>query len=115
MQFHKQLKQLVNRAATHPKMAALLEVVLDHFQPQGAPAQSDATAAAQPFVSSPTAINAEEAADAAAFDKPGRVIIFTNRRDSVQSIVEMLRTHEPVITARWVVTEPASLLQSQAA
>ena len=30
----------------------------------------------------------------------GRVIIFTNRRDSVQSIVDMLRSQEPLITAR---------------
>ena len=103
MQFHKQLKQLVSRAATHPKMAALLEVVLEHFQPQGTPPQADATAAAQGVMSSPTAGNAEETTDhLAEADKPGRVIIFTNRRDSVQSIVEMLRTREPVITARWV-------------
>ena len=40
------------------------------------------------------------AAEQAAADQAGRVIIFTNRRDSVQSIVEMLRTREPVITAR---------------
>lgn len=102
MQFHKQLKQLVTRAATHPKMAALLEVVLDHFQPQGEPPQPVAATTAQARMSSPTAANAEENAG-----KPGRVIIFTNRRDSVQSIVEMLRTREPVITARWVVTESA--------
>ena len=30
----------------------------------------------------------------------GRVIIFTNRRDSVQSIVDMLRSQEPLITSR---------------
>ena len=101
MQFHKQLKQLVNRAATHPKMAALLEVVLQHFQPDGAPPQPDTAVTAESTVSSPTAADVGlGAADQAAADKPGRVIIFTNRRDSVQSIVEMLRTREPVITAR---------------
>ena len=110
MQFHKQLKQLVNRAATHPKMAALLEVVLDHFQPQGAPPQPDAAVAARPLMLSPTAADAEAVGDMAAIDQPGRVIIFTNRRDSVQSIVEMLRTRDPVITARWVVAELAGLV-----
>ena len=101
MQFHKQLKQLVNRAATHPKMAALLEVVLQHFQPESAPQQPDAAIATEGVFSSPTAADAGVgAADQAAADQPGRVIIFTNRRDSVQSIVEMLRTREPVITAR---------------
>lgn len=101
MQFHKQLKQLVNRAATHPKMAALLEVVLQHFQPESAPQQPDAAIATEGVFPSPTAADAGVgAADQAAADQPGRVIIFTNRRDSVQSIVEMLRTREPVITAR---------------
>ena len=101
MQFHKQLKQLVHRAATHPKMAALLEVVLQHFQPEGTPPQPTAAVAAESVLSSPAAADAGMGhADQAAADKPGRVIIFTNRRDSVQSIVDMLRTREPVITAR---------------
>lgn len=81
-------------------MAALLEVVLHHFQPHGAPPQPDPV---QGVLSSPTGADAGVgAAEQAAAEQPGRVIIFTNRRDSVQSIVEMLRTREPVITARWV-------------
>ena len=102
VQFHKQLKMLVSRAATHPKMAALLEVVLEHFQPDGASVQTDATGAAAGAEPRPTSAGDTapgNSAEAAA-DKPGRVIIFTNRRDSVQSIVEMLRTREPLITSR---------------
>lgn len=97
MQFHKQLKQLVSRAATHPKMAALLEVVLEHFQPEGPPAQPDAV---QPASDTAAVAGPDGSVDQAAAEAPGRVIIFTNRRDSVQSIVEMLRTREPVITSR---------------
>ena len=102
MQFHKQLKSLVNRAATHPKMAALLEVVLEHFKPEGTP-ESDsrpAEAAAGQVTPSKAAAD-DDNGEKAVTDDPGRVIIFTNRRDSVQSIVEMLRAHEPLITARY--------------
>ncbi|KAL0018444.1 hypothetical protein WJX77_010041 [Trebouxia sp. C0004] len=100
-EFHKQLKSLVNRAATHPKMAALLEVVLQHFKPEGVP-QSDSrpTAAAAGQVTPAKAAAGDGNGEKAVTDDPGRVIIFTNRRDSVQSIVEMLRAHEPLITAR---------------
>ena len=61
VQFHKQLKQLVKRGATHPKMAALLEVVLHHFQPHGAPPQPNGApsqphgAPPQPHGAPPTA------------------------------------------------------------
>lgn len=40
----------------------------------------------------------ESAAEA---DSVGRVIIFTNLRDSVNGILECLKAHEPLITARW--------------
>lgn len=89
----------MERAASHPKMEALLSVVLQHFQPQ----DSLATAAAgKPTAAAgePTAAEAAHFGDAAQEDEPGRVIIFTNRRDSVQSIVDMLRSQEPVVTAR---------------
>lgn len=96
LQFHINLKQLVQRAASHPKMAKLLEVVLDHFDGNGAvPSTELSAAAAGTAMPEP----AEESHDAAA-DKPGRVIIFTNRRDSVHTIVDMLRAREPIVTAR---------------
>ena len=90
------LKQLVERAASHPKMEALLKVVLSHFKPQQGSAIAEACVASAEVVGGKPA----EAADPAEPDQPGRVIIFTNRRDSVQSIVEMLRAHEPTVTAR---------------
>ena len=104
MQFHKQLKHLVSRAATHPKMAALLEVVLEHFKPQASPEPDTRPDTAAGQAGSPTPVKATGGSDSveqAAGSDPGRVIIFTNRRDSVQSIVEMLRSHEPLINARW--------------
>lgn len=82
------LKQLVERAASHPKMEALLKVVLHHFKPYGC-AAPDATA-----------IGVASGDDGKHEQPPGRVIIFTNRRDSVQSIVDMLHGHEPTVTAR---------------
>ena len=82
----------MERAASHPKMEALLSVVLQHFKPQ----DSLTTAAA----GEPTAAEAANLGHAAQEDQPGRVIIFTNRRDSVQSIVDMLRSQEPIVTAR---------------
>ena len=119
LQFHKQLKQLVSRAATHPKMAALLDVLLEHFQPHVSAHPADASAAAAPVAATAAtapagavegasesddleagrAGNAARAGQADAYGA-GRVIIFTNRRDSVQSIVEMLRLKEHLITAR---------------
>ena len=105
LQFHKQLKQLVSRAATHPKMAALLEVVLQHFKPEGPTEPQRAVGRDMLQLEDgpiPLAAAAPEGG-AGDHDQPaaGRVIIFTNRRDSVQSIVEMLRAHEPLITARY--------------
>ena len=87
LQFHINLKQLVQRAASHPKMAKLLEVVLEHFSSNAGlpPMTVPAAAAGTAMPEAP-----EESRDAAS-DKPGRVIIFTNRRDSVQAIVDMLR------------------------
>ena len=77
-------------------MAALLEVILKHFQPDVTLAQTDAVLPDRVMESG---ANEGSVAQAAA-EAPGRVIVFTNRRDSVQSIVEMLRTREPVITSR---------------
>lgn len=103
MQFHKQLKSLVNRAATHPKMAALLDVVLEHFKPEGTPESDSRPAeAAAGQVTPSKAAAGDDNGEKAVTDDPGRAIIFTNRRDSVQSIVEMLRAHEPLIAARYV-------------
>lgn len=82
------LKQLVERAASHPKMEALLKVVLHHFKPCDC-AASDAAA-----------MGVAAGGDDKHEQQPGRVIIFTNRRDSVQSIVDMLHGHEPTVTAR---------------
>lgn len=106
LQFHKQLKQLVSRAATHPKMAALLEVVLEHFGAEGSteavlqPAAS-ASAAAAAGQEGGVVTPGKPGGEGATACSPGRVIVFTNRRDSVQSIVEMLRNHEPLVTARY--------------
>ena len=83
-------------------MAALLEVVLEHFKLEGTP-ESDArpAEAAAGQVTPSKAAAGDDTGEKAGTDDPGRVIIFTNRRDSVQSIVEMLRAHEPLITARY--------------
>ena len=67
-QFQARLDCLVRDAAQHPKMAALLETVLAHFR-------SDAES---------------RGPDTAGGD-PSRVIIFTNLRDSVQAICDVLR------------------------
>ena len=96
-------------------MAALLEVLLEHFQRNNSAnpphaAEADAPAAVSAAAASEGASegadipagragNKNFAEQADAYDA-GRVIIFTNRRDSVQSIVEMLRLKEPLITAR---------------
>ena len=60
-------------AAAHPKMAKLQEVVVQHFETHAA------------------SVDAR---------RPSRVIIFTNLRESVHSICAMLRSHEPLVTAK---------------
>lgn len=60
-------------AAAHPKMAALQEVILAHFQAHAASADAG---------------------------RPSRIIVFTNLRDSVHQICDVLRKHEPLVQAR---------------
>ena len=68
------LDHLVRSSAAHPKTAALLRILAEHFR---------------------------RSADAGA--EPGdvsRVIIFTNLRETVTAICEALRPHEPLVQAR---------------
>ena len=75
-QFQVRLDHLVRTAAVHPKMTALLDIVRAHFeQQQAASATGGAT-------------------------EVSRVIIFTNLRETVTSICEAVRQHEPLIQAR---------------
>lgn len=80
-QFRERLEELVRRGAAHPKMEALLQTLLRHF----AAPEGDISAAAE---------GGGEASGG------GRVIIFTNLRESVHSIAEVLRQHSPVIEPR---------------
>ncbi|KAK9842497.1 hypothetical protein WJX81_002950 [Elliptochloris bilobata] len=101
-EFSTRLEQLVRSAASHPKMAALLEVVLEHFQ-------HSADAAAADNLGDPAAAagaagaagHARGSGAAAATAAPvSRVIVFTNLRKSVASICELLAQHAPLITAK---------------
>ncbi len=74
LQFQVRLDHLVRTASgPHPKLAALLDIVREHFQQHGASGE------------------AEEAS---------RVIIFTGLRETVHSICEALLEHEPLIQAK---------------
>jgi ERCC4-related helicase len=75
-QFQVRLDHLVRTAAVHPKMTALLDIVRAHFEQQ------------------------QQAAFAEGATEVSRVIIFTNLRETVTSICEALRQHEPLIQAR---------------
>lgn len=77
-QFQVRLDHLVRTAAVHPKMTALLDIVLAHFEQQQQQAASATEGATE----------------------VSRVIIFTNLRETVTSICEALRQHEPRIQAR---------------
>ncbi|KAK9817873.1 hypothetical protein WJX72_003494 [[Myrmecia] bisecta] len=70
-EFKRRLEELVKHGASHPKMAALLDVILQHFQAAG-----------------------PDAAPA------GRIIVFTNLRESVDAIVDLLNNHNPGVVAR---------------
>ncbi|BDA46215.1 probable ATP-dependent DNA helicase MPH1 at N-terminal half [Coccomyxa sp. Obi] len=80
-EFQARLEHLVRSAAAHPKMAALQEVVMRHFS--------------------------DHAASADGAHAPSRVIIFTNLRDSVHQICNVLRQHEPLVQARMFIGQGA--------
>ena len=74
LQFQVRLDHLVRTTAAHPKTAALLRILTEHFQ------QSVGAGAEPGDVS--------------------RVIIFANLRETVTAICEALRPHEPLMQAR---------------
>ena len=74
LQFQVRLDRLVRSSAAHPKTAALLRILKEHFQ------QS-------------------RSAGSEAWDV-SRVIVFTNLRETVTVICEALRPHEPLLQAR---------------
>lgn len=88
MQFVQTLTHLVDTGAYDPKMNALESAVVQHFQGK-TPSSEDHGV-----------LGAAAAASSAA--KPGRVIVFTNYRESVNSVLEMFSKHKPLISARWV-------------
>ena len=92
-QFKARLEELVRSAASHPKMAALLEVVLEHFRDAAA-----ATSGMHPG----NATDGAGGAPGAAAPTVSRVIVFTNLRDSVASICGLLEQHAPLVTAKCV-------------
>eukprot|EP00887_Chlorella_sp_A99_P003881 scaffold11.g3881.t1 len=79
--FRQQLEGAAHAGRSSPKMAKLIEVLRMHFQASAGDASSE-----------------------------GRVIIFTNYRDGVQSIVDSCRHHQPLITARWGAKEQKAVL-----
>ena len=87
-QFVQTLTHLVDTGAYDPKMNALETAVVSHFQGQP-PGNSNLG------VLAPSAVQASSAQE-----RPGRVIIFTNFRESVSSILEMFQKHKPLVSAR---------------
>ena len=83
MQVRRQLDQMVKNGTAHPKMAALKDMVFSHF---GLPQPVEG--ADEPAPPLPATL------------VPGRVIIFSDTRESVDSIKEMLNCHQPAICAR---------------
>lgn len=83
-QFQARLDRLVQEAAEHPKIAALLRLLLQHFADAGGGPGEDGAASAR----------------LGAAGEPSRVIIFTNLRETVVSICEALKPHEPLIRAK---------------
>jgi hypothetical protein len=115
VQFKARLEQLVRSAASHPKMAALLEVVLEHFRDAAAaaaaiaPPAAAAPAAAEPPASggggagaraAPPAATAAAGAAGAAPAAVSRAIVFTNLRESVAAICALLAQHAPLVSAK---------------
>lgn len=94
LQFHERLEQLVQRGAAHPKMETLVKVLLNHFT---TPSSSEGGEGGEMEAS--VADTAEAGGSASA---PGRVIVFTNLRESVSAIAVMLKRHSPVIEPRCV-------------
>ena len=89
LQFVQTLTHLVDSGAYDPKMNALESAVVQHFQGQAPNTE-------RMGVLGPTAAAVSTVAEA----KPGRVIVFTNYRESVNSVLEMFQKHQPLITAR---------------
>ena len=54
LQFVKRIKSLVSRGASHPKMAALLQVVLGHFQQEQPPQTGTRQSVGQPGSAKPS-------------------------------------------------------------
>ena len=73
VQFQVRLDNLVQTSATHPKMAALLDIVREHFKQHAASGEAEDVS---------------------------RIIIFTALRETVHSICEALRQHEPFTQAK---------------
>ena len=91
-QFRERLEQLVQRGAAHPKMETLLKILLHHFT--AAPGWSEGAGVA----AHATAGGGAEAG--ASGGAGGRVIVFTNLRESVSAIAEVLKRHSPIIDPR---------------
>ncbi len=91
MQFVQTLTHLVDSGACDPKMNALETTVVRHFQGQ---APNNAAMGVLAPTSNPPG---------SAKEHPGRVIIFTNFRESVNSILDMFQKHEPLVSARLVI------------
>lgn len=77
LQFAQRLESMLERGAVHPKMEKLQEVLVQHF----------------------TALQAD-AAQPGSTTGGSRVIIFTTLRESVNSIVALLKRKAPLISAR---------------
>lgn len=83
MQFKRQLENLSRQTACHPKMVALRDAVLDHFQ-----------------ITNNSESASNEASQEGGQMVPGRIIIFSSYRESVNEILAMLQKHEPAVKAR---------------
>jgi len=95
LQFHERLEQLVQRGAAHPKMETLVKVLLSHFTTSGGSSEGGEGGEMEASV-------ADTAGAGGSSSAPGRVIVFTNLRESVSAIVAMLKRHSPVIEPRCV-------------
>lgn len=85
----------------HPKVDALVKVLLEHFNrfQQAQQAQAGGSVGS----SSEDAGKVNEGNDGG-----GRVIVFSQFRDSVQEIVKQLRLHEPIIKAHFFIGQAGS-------
>lgn len=78
LQFAQRLERMLERGAVHPKMERLQDILVQHF----------------------TALQADAAQPTSATGG-SRVIIFTTLRESVNSIVALLKRKAPLISARY--------------